>query len=249
MKATWQHILAVSASVVVLFASCNNDEAEVIPRKKMAKIYAEMLVTDQWITATPGIRMIADTSLVYEPILEKYGYDSEDYRKSIDKYMDDPERFARIFRSAGEILDARIKVLQKEQNRILAMSRLPKIIVNRSLEEYAPYLNLEPPMSHDSLGVEVDSVTKIYRLVPIEYRDTLYEGPRMIVKDTLSVADSIVAADSLMKVDSLLKADSLLKPFREEIREKSLEKVVKPDFKGMLKNVKADSTRKITVRK
>ena len=57
----------------MLSVSCRKDEAEVIPRSKMAEIYAEMLVTDQWITTTPGIRMIADTSLVYEPILEKYG--------------------------------------------------------------------------------------------------------------------------------------------------------------------------------
>ena len=41
----------------------------VIPRGKMARIYAEMLVTDQWINSTPSVRRMADTSLVYEHIL------------------------------------------------------------------------------------------------------------------------------------------------------------------------------------
>ena len=68
-------------------------------------------MTDQWVTSTPGIRMIADTSLVYEPILDKYGYDSDDYRKSIEVYMDDPERFARIFRESGDIIEERLIVI------------------------------------------------------------------------------------------------------------------------------------------
>lgn len=77
MSPFFKHILPLFA--VIVFASCGKDEAEVIPRGKLAEIYAEMLVTDQWISSTPGMRMIADTSLVYEPILEKYGYDNLDY--------------------------------------------------------------------------------------------------------------------------------------------------------------------------
>ena len=89
----WKHILPLVAAVI--FASCSKDEAEVIPRSKMADIYMEMFMTDQWIASTPGMRMIADTSLVYEPILEKYGYDKMDYMHSVDFYMHDPERFSR----------------------------------------------------------------------------------------------------------------------------------------------------------
>ena len=99
MKPLLKHIVPLLA--VIVFASCKKDEAEVIPRGKMADIYAEMLMTDQWISSTPGVRMIADTSLVYEPILQKYGYDKYDYIKSIDHYMNDPERFSRILRSSG----------------------------------------------------------------------------------------------------------------------------------------------------
>ena len=71
MKAV-RHISAVFA-VLLLIVSCSGDNGKVIPRSKLAEIYAEMFMTDQWIISTPGVRQIADTSLVYEPILEKYG--------------------------------------------------------------------------------------------------------------------------------------------------------------------------------
>ena len=95
MKGFLQHIV-VFLVVVVMAASCSADRADVIPRSKLAAIYAEMLMTDQWINSRPDVRRIADTSLVYEPILQKYGYDHQDYLKTVDEYMNDPERFARI---------------------------------------------------------------------------------------------------------------------------------------------------------
>ncbi len=201
-------MVTVLAAAMILFASCGNDEAKVIPRKKMARIYAEMLVTDQWITATPGMRMIADTSLVYEPILEKYGYDSEDYRKSIDAYMDDPERFARIFRTTAELIGVQIKELEKQQAILDAIAKLPRVESDFKVEEYVPYWGDEPYVHYyDSLDVVYDSL-KMYRLVPIERGDTLYDRIRMI----RPAPDSLANADSL-KVDSLkvdpLKIDSL----------------------------------------
>ena len=110
MNRILKHILPLLT--VIFFASCSDkDEAKVISRGKMADIYAEMLMTDQWINSTPNVRKIADTSLVYEPILEKYGYSQKDYLKSVDHYMNDPERFARILRSSGEKLGRKLKEL------------------------------------------------------------------------------------------------------------------------------------------
>ena len=109
-----RHIFPMILSLVFL-ASCGEREARVIPRGELAEIYAEMLVVDQWITATPGTRQMADTSLVYEPILNKYGYTSADYRLSVDKYMDDPERFSRILRTTVSIFDQRLKELERKK--------------------------------------------------------------------------------------------------------------------------------------
>ncbi len=223
MRTAGQHILIALTAILTLSVSCHRDEAEVIPRKKMARIYAEMLVTDQWINSTPGVRLIADTSWVYEPILEKYGYDSDDYRKSIDKYMDDPERFARILRSSGEMLDKRIAELKKEKARLAAKERLPKIKSDFKVDEFVPYWGDEPYVHYyDSLDVVMDSVTRMYRLVSIERGDTLYDRIRMVKP---ALPDSLVS-DSLDKAASELR---LLKVGEMKVREdfKERRKVVR----------------------
>ena len=208
---------------LMVFASCGKkDEAEIIPRNQLAKIYAEMLVTDQWIMDTPGVRSIADTSLVYSPILEKYGYDADDYVRTVDKYMDDPERFSRIFRSTGEILDrqlARLKKKQKEEQERKARDKeIEKLIkaVRSDVDfgEFFPYLGDEPYVHYyDSLAIETDSLQMIYRLVSVERADTLYDRLRMIVP-----ADS-VKTDTLVTDDVPAPAAKVLKDPKQIMKE------------------------------
>ena len=76
-------LIAVVLSSVVL--SCA-DKARVIPVRKMEKIYREMFLADQWLEIHSEKRPIADTTWFYAPIFEKYGYDIEDYRASVDFY-------------------------------------------------------------------------------------------------------------------------------------------------------------------
>ena len=106
-----RHIFPVILSVMFL-CSCGERDGKVIPRGELAEIYAQMLLMDQWIVGTPGARQIADTTLVYEPILNEYGYTKADYRKSVDVYMNDPERFSRILRTTVEIFDEMLKDLE-----------------------------------------------------------------------------------------------------------------------------------------
>ena len=212
MKSLLKHILPLLA--VVVFASCGKDEAEVIPRKKMAQIYAEMLMTDQWISNTPGMRMIADTSLVYEPILERYGYDHLDYLKSVDHYMNDPERFSRILRTSGELLGKRLGDLKTKQKQLeLEEAALKKVLrhqTDHTFAEYFPYLHDEPYVHYyDSVAFEPDSC-KVYKLIPIETADTLYDRIEMIVRaDSLAVADSLVSGDTPTTADIPDAGDSL----------------------------------------
>lgn len=199
-------------AAVILTVSCKRNEAEVIPRAKLAKIYAEMLVTDQWITSNAGIRMIADTSLVYEPILNKYGYDADDYRMSVDYYMNDPERFSRILRTSGELIDKRIAELKQEQKRLEAIARLPVVKSDFKVGDFVPYLDDEPYVHfYDSLAVEVDTAL-MYRFISLERADTIYDRIRMIIVDSLYLDDSIPRLEAILSADSLrtaIGADSL----------------------------------------
>ena len=213
MKNRLLHIAVLAIMMCGIITSCAKNGTKVIPRGKLSRIYAEMLVTDQWIMATPGVRLIADTSLVYEPILEKYGYDSDDYRKSLDVYMDDPERFSRILRRTGQILDSRIKELQKQQKLLDMRAKLPKLAYDIEWGEFFPYIFEEPYVHYyDSVAFEPDSSLYIYRLRSIERSDTIYDRIRMIIKDTLCVKDSIPPTDSIAVADTISLTDSIVKP-------------------------------------
>ena len=198
-----RHIMLITL-VFLLAISCGRKEDKVIPRGKLAEIYAEMMLVDQWIMNNPGNRHIADTSLVYEPILERYGYTSADYRRSVDVYMDDPERFSRILRTTAEILGEKLNALEEQKKEIEHQEALRKlrealkIKVEIDMGEYFPYLDEEPYVQYyDSLAVEPDSLW-IYRLRNIDRADTIYRDLRMVILDSLQVRDTVMINDTIV---------------------------------------------------
>lgn len=101
--------LAVHIFVVVALSSCLvacGRRVRVIPRNKLAAIYAELYAADQWSDSEMKYRLAADTTAFYETILKSYGYTSADYRASVDRYLKDPERFSRILKKSSTILQA-----------------------------------------------------------------------------------------------------------------------------------------------
>ena len=197
-----RHIMLMTA-VFLLAVSCGRKEDKVIPRSKLAEIYAEMMLVDQWIMNNPGNRHIADTSLVYEPVLERYGYTSADYRKSVDVYMNDPERFSRILRTTAEILGEKLNALEDQKKEIEHQEALRKlreslkIKVEIDMGEYFPYLDEEPYVHYyDSLAVEPDSLWT-YRMRNIDRADTIYRDLRMVILDSLQVSDTVMTNDTI----------------------------------------------------
>ena len=88
------HILA-ALFVLLILSSCQSGPKR-IPRGKMVDIYQEMFLQDEVIRANQDIRKRADTVLVYEGIFEKYGYNTDDYLYSMQYYLRDPDRMAKI---------------------------------------------------------------------------------------------------------------------------------------------------------
>ena len=194
----FKHIFPVVLALV-LFSSCSGEKGKVISRGDLAEIYAEMLMTDQWIANHPELRKKADTSLVYEPILEKYGYTTQDYVLTMDKYMDDPERYSRILRTTGEILDSKLKELQAKKEELQRLEEIRKRLekVRAEVSKYITYKTHYPDTSRkeydhipDSLTVWVDS-NHIYCLELIFSHDSLIDGPRLVAVDTVVVADTL----------------------------------------------------------
>lgn len=220
-------VILLLLAAIVLAPSCRRNGPRVIPRGKLAKIYAEMFVTDQWIQNTPKLRSIADTSLVYEPILEKYGYTSEDYQHSVQHYMDDPERFSRILRTTGEILDDQIKDLKRKQKELQELEAKRLAESKRKYPEYELWYTELPPRDErdysDTISVGWDTASLMFKFRYMPRTDTIYEGVRMIVPaDTLTVADSLAVKDSIAAVDPVAEAKPLALPENPKVRPDTL---------------------------
>ncbi len=201
-------ILAASLLAAACLVSCSN-KARVIPRGTMSKIYAEMFLRDQWITNHPGVRKSADTSFVYRPILEKYGYTEEDYRASVEKYMEDPERYARILKKSEDILNKRHGELVTLKNQLDAV----RLAHEGEEEEYVRGFRALSGLKNPSNSVEdpavfcVDSFPgKDWRFDPYAGYDSLWRGPLLDIDTTRVRLDT-----TLVQIDStLVQLDSAL---------------------------------------
>lgn len=182
---------SVLALVVAAMAWVSCGRARVIPKKTLSKIHAEMFVADEWIKQNHAAARVADTTLFYEPIFNKYGYSTKDYLKSVDVYLSDPESFETVFKDADEILKAHLDVLtadEKEKHRLDSIAKARKDYVFRhfaSVEE-----TLKVPYHTDSLRFDIDSAGIPVFVMPL--RDTMYDGPRMMVRDTASLDSTAV---------------------------------------------------------
>ena len=197
------HIFVAILAAGVLIVSCSR--AKVIPRRTFVKIYADMFLADEWVKDNPGLRRQVDTSLIYEPIFNAYGYTTDDYLKSVEHYMGDTERYARMLKKAGDILDAKGNSIRRLEESInLRDERLREI--GRRREQMMAKFSPDSVWKGGYL-VQVDSNLEVFFIR--RPSDTIFIGPGFII-DTVAV-DSL-KLDSL-KVDSLkvdsLKVDSL----------------------------------------
>jgi len=212
------YLVVLALAVGLSLASCGKKE-RVIPREKMAEIYAEMYVLDQWLDENRSLRREADTSLVYAPVLDKYGYTYDDYLNSVDVYMKDPTRYSRILRRTSEILGSRLtelKAEKKAQEDALKESRRLDSLRNLI------HLNVDSLMNSmvrtapsDSLVTAFDSLGFVdFRFV--QTSDTTYDGPAMVIRrDSLAVA-----ADSLTVLTDTLPEKAEVDGTKSEVTRK-----------------------------
>lgn len=211
--------------LVFLLSSCGRKE-KVIPRDKMAKIYAEMFIADQKINLDRDARKMADTSFVYEPIFEKYGYTVEDYRASMAHYIKDPDRYARILRNSASMIETEIKTLKKERERLEALEKLQDEVSEFIPERIFRLTGLGNPdiFAEDSLHFYVDSTGGELYFDVRDWMDTAFFGPVMKLHeaDTVSVSDTAAVAEAISEimpgeVDKPVSQKPQLKPVREAL--------------------------------
>ena len=206
-------IFSVLVITLAVFSSCRKG-GRIIPRDRMSKMYAEMLLTDQWISTHYDMRRHADTTFVYGPVLEKYGYTAEDWRASVAEYLHDPQRYARMLHRTVEILEKRVDELEALNRKDAAAAEYLQ-----GLERFRPKrIFTMSGMKNREVFVEggvvyfVDTLGGDWMFDPDKDADTVYKGPMLIwpvPSDTTALADSLAVADSLATADSLAAADSL----------------------------------------
>lgn len=101
----------VLLSAMLLSAAGCRKGPEIIPEKDFGRLYAELLVTDQWVSQHPATRRTADTTRVYAQVLESHGYTDEQVVASMKYYLRDPRRYKRA-------LDVTVATLEKQFNEV-----------------------------------------------------------------------------------------------------------------------------------
>jgi hypothetical protein len=222
MRNSFRYILmAVTASMLLsVLSSCR--DSRVIDEDDMAKIYAEMLMTDQWINTTPNVKRIADTSLVYEPILRKYGYTSEDYRYSLNYYLEHNKDFAEIMNKTISILESRQAALEREKTRLEEEKKLREYVMSMSsyvdLEESLFEIQDYPSDKYgprDTVSVVWDSLSFCFRITRIPVADTLALADTLAVTDTLKPATVPEPSGKLPTLDTLQTLPDTTKTIRK----------------------------------
>lgn len=193
-----------------IMASCAR-KARVIPKSKLEKIYMEMLLVDQWIGIEWSNTRVADTSVVYEQIFEKYGYTSNDYRKSVSYYMEDPDRFAKIFENISNALTTKANIIDKEQKDREKADSIRNVIISRNFRRAEIFFYKDVLSYKDSILFYFDSIG-IVRSKPVE-SDSLFMGPELVIKER---RDSITREDSAAFKKKTEKRMSLKKDISNE---------------------------------
>lgn len=179
------HILVSVA--VVLCGLCACTPKGIIPRDKMSHIYADLFMVDQWFRMNQRYKDMADTMLVYEPALEKYGYTAEDYMRSMEYYMKDSERYVKMLKQSRLILEkrsAQVQSLLENQDRRRQfydaleqkMDSLPPFVFLSSLSDTSMWIPLD---SAGLTGVYADTLNNTYEFAALrKAADSLPVWPR-----------------------------------------------------------------------
>ena len=90
------HIFHITAAVIIfLLSSCSNGKT-IIPQKTMAGIIGDMYLADQYIEEHPEFRAQMDTLLLYEAVVMRHGYTFNDYRNSVEHYLQKGDALKKI---------------------------------------------------------------------------------------------------------------------------------------------------------
>ena len=217
--------------VLVLLAAVACQRTRIIPRDTLADIYMDMFLADQVVREENIPHAQMDTTLVYEAVFRKYGYDTDDYLNSVRYYLKDPERFAKVFESVAKRLEGEIDALDKIVQH--------QAWVANQLGAKRPQLDsIMAPFSKESVYVGLARVARDtsryrawFRLMAVQ-EDTLMVPVDSVKarKDTLAVEEPEDEEDAELENPSVIQVTRSRVPVRVIQKEQpELEEIVKEE--------------------
>lgn len=146
------HIL-VAVAALFSAVSCA-DRPKVIPEKRLELIYEDMFIADQWLRDHSEYSSLADSTLFFDPIFAKYGYDFEDYDATLKYYTARPDVFSELITRVSDRLSAKSEEFTRLGNEYAMIEGAN----NRNRIRYRPWtfdpltLPLDMRELDDSLG-------------------------------------------------------------------------------------------------
>ncbi len=107
-----RRIVRLMVSMVLVFMSvlavpsCRSEKEAPISQENMENIIYDMLIIEELLYSRGDIRAQSDSSYVYLPIFEKYGYSIEDFHNSVEYYLRHIVQFVELSTSVKERLEA-----------------------------------------------------------------------------------------------------------------------------------------------
>lgn len=186
--------IAIVGILLGVTVSCRR--ARVIPEDTLSKMYAEMLLCDQWIVEA-RLATQADTHFIYKPVFDKYGYTSDDYRKTVASYLAEPDRYAKVFKTAKEMLDARYAAIEDEEERIRKRDSVRTALSMKYAYLPRPALYRDVITAYTPVDTVVPGPDSLKYTINIPELDTLYSGPLIRLRQQKDSVAAEVPADSL----------------------------------------------------
>lgn len=203
----------VAAVLLACIVSCGK-KVRIIPEAKLSQIYAEMFMADEWLRSHPAAHKTADTTLFYEPVFNKFGYTTEDYIATVDKYMYKPDEFAKVFEAAKQILEKKAQELLDMKALIDGINDANKAIRGYRYKDFSADSIIWADSSilwHRNDSIAPDSLA---------FRDSI-AGIDSLVRDSLARIDSLARLDSLARAETVDARTELEMKARKALREQS----------------------------
>lgn len=225
------------SAIVMMALACGSKQGKVIPRGRFAQLYASLFEADAWLEYHSSSRFQADTTNFYYPILKSYGYTVEDYRRSLDYYLGDLNRFQKIIEESTQILQKKVDELQAvvdSDNRIQEYIRTGKSAVRKQV--MFDTLIAKAGFT-DRVDISMDEFGRYCFNKVME--DTSFYGPRLIIagKDTTAAfPDSLCLPPRPRRLESIDQWNEAKKEILKK-RESSQDKEIEPQEPSPKKEV------------